>query len=107
MPSNDLNKVILIGRLTRDAELKYNTSRRRSTAGWEQFGKSEQLDWGKYAAERRPCYQSGKHTTVYASPAAGAKHTAGNVFFRRLPGRHSVLIGGYYVYTCRNIKTIF
>ena len=25
MPSNDLNKVILIGRLTRDAELKYNT----------------------------------------------------------------------------------
>ena len=25
MPSNDLNKVILIGRLTRDAKLKYNT----------------------------------------------------------------------------------
>lgn len=74
MPSNDLNKVILIGRLTRDAELKYNTkgtaiavvslASNRSVKkqdNWEtEVSYFDGNIYGRMAESLKPCLTKGK-----------------------------------------------
>lgn len=109
MPSNDLNKVILIGRLTRDAELKYNTkgtaiaavslANNRSVKrndNWETEVSYFDADiFGKTAENLKPYLTKGKMICITAHMKQDRWEKDGQKFSRvKLEAEEVQLLGG-------------
>ncbi len=109
MPSNDLNKVILIGRLTRDAELKYNTkgtaiaavslANNRSVKrndNWETEVSYFDADiFGKTAENLKPYLTKGKMICITARMKQDRWEKDGQKFSRvKLEAEDVQLLGG-------------
>lgn len=109
MPSNDLNKVILIGRLTRDAELKYNTkgtaiaavslANNRSVKrndNWETEVSYFDADiFGKTAENLKPYLTKGKMICITARMKQDRWEKDGQKFSRvKLEAEEVQLLGG-------------
>lgn len=109
MPSNDLNKVILIGRLTRDAELKYNTkgtaiaavslANNRSVKrndNWETEVSYFDADiFGKTAENLKPYLTKGKMICITAHMKQDRWEKDGQKFSRvKLEAEDVQLLGG-------------
>ena len=109
MPSNDLNKVILIGRLTRDAVLKYNTkgtaiaavslANNRSVKrndNWETEVSYFDADiFGKTAENLKPYLTKGKMICIIARMKQDRWEKDGQKFSRvKLEAEDVQLLGG-------------
>lgn len=109
MPSNDLNKVFLIGRLTRDAELKYNTkgtaiaavslANNRSVKrndNWETEVSYFDADiFGKTAENLKPYLTKGKMICITARMKQDRWEKDGQKFSRvKLEAEEVQLLGG-------------